>query len=191
MTIKLPSTNHLRHWTHRAQWCNQRQISSWQFRLFRVNSGTQMTFHHVYGHQDTRQRDTSLDHDTSSPSSISCSSFNFETMFDSPIEEHDPPNWDSSLQTPRLSRAAQMNIICDEIANDTAWHVAAVEGELPLTLQPPYPASKAMLHIGITWITYTITYSRQHTKVLSGITVDLRTIGLTQFWIAYCGRQLD
>ena len=79
--------------------------------------GTRMAFHHVYGHQDTRHRDTLMDND-SSPSSISCSSFNFEKMFEPTIDERRPANRDSS--TTWLSTAARMNIICDAIANDTA-----------------------------------------------------------------------
>ena len=102
----------------------------------------QITFHHVYGHQDTRPRQHRAVIDVS-PSSVSVGSF-FE-------DDHD----EDTLTSPRaLSQAAHINIACDALATDTARHVRSREGTpLPHTLSPPFPGSKALLRIGDQWIT--------------------------------------
>ena len=111
---------------------------------------TEYSFHHVYGHQDTRHSDNGPDEILGSPSSLSCTSFDFDTPFEDEPEQRPPQ---STRAPPRLSRAARINIICDELANDTARSVAEADGPLPPTLQPPFAGSKAMFRIGNTWIT--------------------------------------
>ncbi len=120
---------------------------------------TEMTFHHVYGHQDTRHRDTELDAALGSPSSLSCDSFDFDTPFEDAAEKR---NTVAPRRPQRLSREARVNIICDELANDTARSVAEAEGPLPPTLQPPYIGSKALFRIGNIWITSKLSH---HIKI--------------------------
>ena len=116
--------------------------------LQRDSPATTCSFHHVYGHQDTRHLAVKSDH-LDSPSSNSEASLDFHTPFE---EEGDVRRTVTS--TPRrLSQAARMNIACDQLANDTARHVVEATHRLPLTLTPPYAGTRAMLRIGETWIT--------------------------------------
>ena len=113
---------------------------------------TQVNFSHVYGHQDTRRAPTTWKND--SPSSISVVSMDFDQDFDDP-----PP----PVST-RLSRAARVNIICDEIATDTAHLIDdSSSAETLRILQPPFPHSRAMLKIGSTWITADVGRHITHT----------------------------
>lgn len=115
---------------------------------------TDYSFHHVYGHQDTRRHDIGLETALGSPSSLSCSSLDFDTPFeDAPVQSPTP----ATRAPHQLSREARINIICDKLANDTARAVAEADGPLPPTLQPPFVGSKVMFRIGATWITSKLT----------------------------------
>lgn len=104
---------------------------------------TLVKFSHIYGHQDTRG--VTAPPQLESPSSVSVVSMDFERDFDEPTQ----------LCSPRLSKAARVNIICDELAANTALLVDNTNSTADSlrTLQPPLPFSRAMLKIGDTWIT--------------------------------------
>jgi ribonuclease HI len=57
-----------------------------------------------------------------------------------------------------MKQEVQMNIGCDELANDTVEAIMEAAGQAPLQpiLQPPYEGSKAMLRIAGEWITSNI-----------------------------------
>ena len=106
---------------------------------------TTVTFHHVYGHQDTRTRPQ--DNDLPSPSSVA----------------HDPPDFDEPFDAPHpatptrtqgLTRAALVNVACDTLANETAQHILTQDSPPEHSiLQPPYKGSRALLKITGSWIT--------------------------------------
>lgn len=103
---------------------------------------TTVSLHHVYGHQDTRSRDRS---ELDSPAT---------SRPDSPTEFNADLTTTPSLQRHKqLSRPAQLNIICDEIANETARHVMDQSSPSNETLGMPLPGSKAIVQIGTKWIT--------------------------------------
>ncbi len=106
---------------------------------------TTVTFHHVYGHQDTRTRPR--DTDLPSPSLVA----NDPPDFDEPF---DAPQPCTATRTPGLSRAALVNVACDTLANETAHHIFTQDNppEHPILL-PPYKGSRALLKLAGTWIT--------------------------------------
>jgi len=125
---------------------------------------------HIYGHQDTRRRTPAVfSHDDKSQIAddhLSSPSWLFPTdeAVDEDIKEdipttptiHDPT---VSLSRPGTARSAPLsvlsNIECDRLATETSK--IALQGDhrtdLPPTLAPPYPGTRAMLRIGTTWIT--------------------------------------
>jgi hypothetical protein len=113
---------------------------------------TTVSFHHVYGHQDTRPRCRADPPDFPSTSN-SVASVDFAEDF-----EKDPP----PSQGRCLSRPARLNILCDAIANETARHVMGQSSPNNDALGMPLPGSKALVRIGSTWITAKLDHHLLH-----------------------------
>ena len=105
---------------------------------------------HIYGHQDTKRREGPQVFQDNRPTNPD------ETLGDSDTDH----SWDPDQPPPRSSRSCTQslavisNIEADRIASDTAATALTLAHHDPmLTIQPPYPSSKAMLRIRETWIT--------------------------------------
>ena len=98
-------------------------------------TNTTVSLHHVYGHQDTCPRDRlePLDSPATSDTSIDNEDFMMAPVM---------------RRNKQLSRPAQLNIICDEIANEMARHVMDQSSPNNETLGMPLPGSKALVQIG-------------------------------------------
>lgn len=88
-----------------------------------------ITFKHVYGHQDTRRFQPS------------------RPGANMTIQDH------RSHTTPHQPTEVRLNIECDRMANAMARAIESGEDTDTRTIQPPYPGSKALLKIGTVWIT--------------------------------------
>lgn len=110
-----------------------------------------ITCRHIYGHQDTRTRDTPRVFHDEVQNREEEEASNGQDFF-SPLEEFDHhPHVD---QHPTRPLSIVSNIEADRLASETATlALRDYNDDLPPTLQPPYAGSRAMIRIGQTWIT--------------------------------------
>lgn len=107
---------------------------------------------HIYGHQDTRATPQVFREDIPERDDVEDTGSDIFTTRDDTTphaDTHEMPN--TARQRP-LSVTA--NIEADRLASETATIALGTPNkDLPLTIQPPYAGSRAMLKIGSTWIT--------------------------------------